>query len=357
MGPPPRSGTCRAADRSGRAWPRPTRPPSRACPGVRSVEIRGDRVLIQTMDSDAVAQVPAVVDGGTRRGDRGPQPRGRVPRPDRGRARGQPTEDRPADGDVRREREARRRPCRSPERRLAAARWVQPHLPVDRGPPSAAQPADRGRDRGRARGPVPAVQDEQAKRGAGWHRAHDRHDDDRHRRVRRDARRDLGRRHGLDRTGAGLEPSASAHATAPGCLRRASRSSWRCCWGWHRSPSSTSSVRSTACRWRLPTWITTAILAWGASLVFASFGLFMGYLLPSENVMQVIGPILAVFALFGGLFVPLSLLPSVMQTIAPAHADVRRRVHRPLPARRGLLRSDLAVERRRVDDRLRRARP
>jgi ABC-2 type transport system permease protein len=64
-------------------------------------------------------------------------------------------------------------------------------------------------------------------------------------------------------------------------------------------------------------WVATGLLAWGASLVFASFGLFMGYLLPSENVMQVIGPVLAIFALFGGLLVPLTLLPSVMQDIAP----------------------------------------
>jgi ABC-2 type transport system permease protein len=64
-------------------------------------------------------------------------------------------------------------------------------------------------------------------------------------------------------------------------------------------------------------WVATAILAWAASLVFASFGLFMGYLLPSENVMQVIGPILAIFALFGGLLVPLTLLPSIMQDLAP----------------------------------------
>jgi ABC-2 type transport system permease protein len=65
------------------------------------------------------------------------------------------------------------------------------------------------------------------------------------------------------------------------------------------------------------TWVETGLLAWAASLVFASFGLFMGYLLPTENVMQVIGPILAVFALFGGLLVPLALLPSVIQDIAP----------------------------------------
>ena len=65
------------------------------------------------------------------------------------------------------------------------------------------------------------------------------------------------------------------------------------------------------------TWLLTGFLAWAASFVFASFGLFMGYLLPSENVMQVIGPVLAVFSLFGGLFVPVSLLPPVMQDIAP----------------------------------------
>jgi ABC-2 type transport system permease protein len=65
------------------------------------------------------------------------------------------------------------------------------------------------------------------------------------------------------------------------------------------------------------TWMLTGILAWAASFVFASFGLFMGYLLPSENVMQAIGPTLAIFSLFGGLFIPLSFLPSVMQDIAP----------------------------------------
>ena len=64
-------------------------------------------------------------------------------------------------------------------------------------------------------------------------------------------------------------------------------------------------------------WVLTGILAWAASFVFASFGLFMGYLLPSENVMQVIGPVLGVFSLLGGLFIPVSLLPAVMQDVAP----------------------------------------
>lgn len=65
------------------------------------------------------------------------------------------------------------------------------------------------------------------------------------------------------------------------------------------------------------TWVLCALLAWMTALVFASFGLFMGYLLPTENVMQIIGPVLGVFAFFGGLFVPLSLLPSTIQDIGP----------------------------------------
>lgn len=65
------------------------------------------------------------------------------------------------------------------------------------------------------------------------------------------------------------------------------------------------------------TWVLSALLAWVTALVFASFGLFMGYVLPTENVMQIIGPLLGVFAFFGGLFVPLSLLPSAIQNIGP----------------------------------------
>jgi ABC-2 type transport system permease protein len=52
-------------------------------------------------------------------------------------------------------------------------------------------------------------------------------------------------------------------------------------------------------------WVATGLIAWAGSVVFASFGLFMGYLLPSENVMQFIGPGLAILAFAGGLFVPL----------------------------------------------------
>lgn len=63
-------------------------------------------------------------------------------------------------------------------------------------------------------------------------------------------------------------------------------------------------------------WIGCGLLGWACSLVFAAFGLFMGYLLPSENAMQVLGPVLAVLAFAGGLFVPTDLLGSTFATIA-----------------------------------------
>jgi ABC-2 type transport system permease protein len=63
-------------------------------------------------------------------------------------------------------------------------------------------------------------------------------------------------------------------------------------------------------------WILSGLAAWLGSLVFTSLGLFIGYLVPSENVMQFLGPILAILALFGGLFAPLNAFPKVVQQIA-----------------------------------------
>lgn len=62
--------------------------------------------------------------------------------------------------------------------------------------------------------------------------------------------------------------------------------------------------------------VACAAIAWGCSLVFAAFGLFMGYLLPSENVMQVLGPALALLSLAGGLFVPLEQMGDVFGEVA-----------------------------------------
>ncbi|MBM2616179.1 ABC transporter permease [Actinoplanes sp. LDG1-06] len=63
-------------------------------------------------------------------------------------------------------------------------------------------------------------------------------------------------------------------------------------------------------------WIGCGLLAWVCALVFAAFGLFMGYLLPSENVMQILGPVLAVLSFAGGLFVPVDQLGHTFATIA-----------------------------------------
>lgn len=63
-------------------------------------------------------------------------------------------------------------------------------------------------------------------------------------------------------------------------------------------------------------WLLCGLASWGASFVFAAFGLFMGFLLPSDNVMQFVGPLLAVMAMFGGIFIPLKALPATLQTVA-----------------------------------------
>jgi ABC-2 type transport system permease protein len=63
-------------------------------------------------------------------------------------------------------------------------------------------------------------------------------------------------------------------------------------------------------------WVECGLLAWLCALVFAAFGLFMGYLLPSENVMQILGPVLAVLSFAGGLFVPVDELGHTFATIA-----------------------------------------
>ena len=63
-------------------------------------------------------------------------------------------------------------------------------------------------------------------------------------------------------------------------------------------------------------WVATGLSVWIGSLLFAAFGLFMGYLLPTENVMQILGFVLMIFAFGGGLFIPLSQYPHVLQTLA-----------------------------------------
>ncbi|MFD0574087.1 ABC transporter permease [Kitasatospora gansuensis] len=66
----------------------------------------------------------------------------------------------------------------------------------------------------------------------------------------------------------------------------------------------------------LRVWLLSGLIAWLGSAVFASLGLFAGFVLPSENVMQFVGPALALLALCGGLFVPLPFLPEPVRSFA-----------------------------------------
>jgi ABC-2 type transport system permease protein len=79
-------------------------------------------------------------------------------------------------------------------------------------------------------------------------------------------------------------------------------------------------------------WIGTGLSVWIGSLLFAAFGLFLGYLLPAENVMQLIGIILALLSFAGGLFIPVSQYPVPVQDIAkwtPIYG-LNELVHTPL---------------------------
>lgn len=79
-------------------------------------------------------------------------------------------------------------------------------------------------------------------------------------------------------------------------------------------------------------WIATALCVWIGSLLFAAFGLFLGYLLPSENVMQIIGFALMLCSFAGGLFIPLSQFSHALRTMAeftPLYG-LNQLVHYPL---------------------------
>lgn len=50
------------------------------------------------------------------------------------------------------------------------------------------------------------------------------------------------------------------------------------------------------------TWLVSGAIILLGAVVFAGFGLFIGYLVPSENAMQFVGPLMALMGFLGGLF-------------------------------------------------------
>ena len=79
-------------------------------------------------------------------------------------------------------------------------------------------------------------------------------------------------------------------------------------------------------------WIVSALCVWIGSLLFAAFGLFMGFLLPADSIMQVLGLIMSLFAFVGGLFIPISLLPGGVQAVAKWSPEygLNQLVHAPM---------------------------
>ncbi|WP_231443786.1 ABC transporter permease [Brevibacterium zhoupengii] len=66
----------------------------------------------------------------------------------------------------------------------------------------------------------------------------------------------------------------------------------------------------------LGTLLVCGLLVILTSAVFAAFGVMLGYLLPAENAIQLSSMALGVLSLIGGLFVPLTIWPDTLQTIA-----------------------------------------
>jgi ABC-2 type transport system permease protein len=53
-------------------------------------------------------------------------------------------------------------------------------------------------------------------------------------------------------------------------------------------------------------WIECGLLTLVCTMVFAALGVFVGYLVPGENAMQVLGPGLALFSFLGNVFIPIT---------------------------------------------------
>jgi ABC-2 type transport system permease protein len=52
-------------------------------------------------------------------------------------------------------------------------------------------------------------------------------------------------------------------------------------------------------------WVAAAVLTLLCTMVFAALGVFVGYLVPGENAMQILGPGLALLSFLGNVFIPI----------------------------------------------------
>ena len=63
-------------------------------------------------------------------------------------------------------------------------------------------------------------------------------------------------------------------------------------------------------------WVITPLLTLACTLTFAALGVFIGYVVPGENAMQILGPGLALLSFLGGVFIPLDQYSDVVRHIA-----------------------------------------
>jgi ABC-2 type transport system permease protein len=63
-------------------------------------------------------------------------------------------------------------------------------------------------------------------------------------------------------------------------------------------------------------WIECAVVTLFCALTFAALGLFVGFVMPGENAMQILGPGLALLAFLGGVFIPLDNYSEIVRQIA-----------------------------------------
>jgi ABC-2 type transport system permease protein len=63
-------------------------------------------------------------------------------------------------------------------------------------------------------------------------------------------------------------------------------------------------------------WMTCMVVTLFCTLTFAALGVFVGYVVPSENAMQFLGPGLALLSFLGGVFIPLSQYSDTVRHIA-----------------------------------------
>lgn len=66
----------------------------------------------------------------------------------------------------------------------------------------------------------------------------------------------------------------------------------------------------------LHTWLICAVVTLACTMTFAALGVFVGYLVPGENAMQILGPGMALLSFLGGLFIPLSSYSPFVRDIA-----------------------------------------